>query len=253
MKLLEIDHCKKNFGDTDVLHDISLHVDEGEVVAIIGPSGSGKSTLLRCATLLETMDDGNLTYLGKQAAKSVNGHAEYLGKKELREIQGYFGLVFQNFNLFPHYSVMKNIIDAPIHVQKKSKQEAVAKAKELLEKMGLTGKEDSYPCQLSGGQQQRVAIARALAMEPEVLLFDEPTSALDPEMVGEVLSVMRDLAAEGMTMLVVTHEMAFARDVCSHVVFMSEGVICEQGSPKELFEHPQQARTREFLSRFLNG
>ena len=181
MKLLEIDHCKKNFGDTDVLHDISLHVDEGEVVAIIGPSGSGKSTLLRCATLLETMDDGNLTYLGKQAAKSVNGHAEYLGKKELREIQGYFGLVFQNFNLFPHYSVMKNIIDAPIHVQKKSKQEAVAKAKELLEKMGLTGKEDSYPCQLSGGQQQRVAIARALAMNPSILFFDEPTSALDPE------------------------------------------------------------------------
>ena len=253
MKLLEIDHCKKNFGDTDVLHDISLHVDEGEVVAIIGPSGSGKSTLLRCATLLETMDDGNLTYLGKQAAKSVNGHAEYLGKKELREIQGYFGLVFQNFNLFPHYSVMKNIIDAPIHVQKKSKQEAVAKAKELLEKMGLTGKEDSYPCQLSGGQQQRVAIARALAMNPSILFFDEPTSALDPELTGEILKVIRQLAQEKMTMVIVTHEMGFARDVADRVIFMDGGYIVEQGDPREVIEQPKEERTRQFLARFAQG
>ena len=253
MKLLEIDHCKKNFGDTDVLHDISLHVDEGEVVAIIGPSGSGKSTLLRCATLLETMDDGNLTYLGKQAAKSVNGHAEYLGKKELREIQGYFGLVFQNFNLFPHYSVMKNIIDAPIHVQKKSNQEAVAKAKELLEKMGLTGKEDSYPCQLSGGQQQRVAIARALAMNPSILFFDEPTSALDPELTGEILKVIRQLAQEKMTMVIVTHEMGFARDVADRVIFMDGGYIVEQGDPREVIEHPKEERTRQFLARFAQG
>ncbi len=253
MKLLEIDHCKKNFGDTDVLHDISLHVDEGEVVAIIGPSGSGKSTLLRCATLLETMDDGNLTYLGKQAAKSVNGHAEYLGKKELREIQGYFGLVFQNFNLFPHYSVMKNIIDAPIHVQKKSKQEAVAKAKELLEKMGLTGKENSYPCQLSGGQQQRVAIARALAMNPSILFFDEPTSALDPELTGEILKVIRQLAQEKMTMVIVTHEMGFARDVADRVIFMDGGYIVEQGDPREVIEHPKEERTRQFLARFAQG
>ena len=253
MKLLEIDHCKKNFGDTDVLHDISLHVDEGEVVAIIGPSGSGKSTLLRCVTLLETMDDGNLTYLGKQAAKSVNGHAEYLGKKELREIQGYFGLVFQNFNLFPHYSVMKNIIDAPIHVQKKSKQEAVAKAKELLEKMGLTGKEDSYPCQLSGGQQQRVAIARALAMNPSILFFDEPTSALDPELTGEILKVIRQLAQEKMTMVIVTHEMGFARDVADRVIFMDGGYIVEQGDPREVIEHPKEERTRQFLARFAQG
>ena len=253
MKLLEIDRCKKNFGDTDVLHDISLHVDEGEVVAIIGPSGSGKSTLLRCATLLETMDDGNLTYLGKQAAKSVNGHAEYLGKKELREIQGYFGLVFQNFNLFPHYSVMKNIIDAPIHVQKKSKQEAVAKAKELLEKMGLTGKENSYPCQLSGGQQQRVAIARALAMNPSILFFDEPTSALDPELTGEILKVIRQLAQEKMTMVIVTHEMGFARDVADRVIFMDGGYIVEQGDPREVIEHPKEERTRQFLARFAQG
>ena len=253
MKLLEIDHCKKNFGDTDVLHDISLHVDEGEVVAIIGPSGSGKSTLLRCATLLETMDDGNLTYLGKQTAKSVNGHAEYLGKKELQEIQGYFGLVFQNFNLFPHYSVMKNIIDAPIHVQKKSKQEAVAKAKELLEKMGLTGKEDSYPCQLSGGQQQRVAIARALAMNPSILFFDEPTSALDPELTGEILKVIRQLAQEKMTMVIVTHEMGFARDVADRVIFMDGGYIVEQGDPREVIEHPKEERTRQFLARFAQG
>ena len=253
MKLLEINHCKKAFGDTDVLHDISMSVEEGEVVAIIGPSGSGKSTLLRCATLLETMDDGDLIYLGKAAAKSENGHAEYVSKKELREIQGCFGLVFQNFNLFPHYSVMKNIMDAPIHVQKKSRQEAAETAKSLLAKMGLTGKEDSYPCQLSGGQQQRVAIARALAMNPSILFFDEPTSALDPELTGEILKVIRQLAQEKMTMVIVTHEMGFARDVADRVIFMDGGYIVEQGDPHEVIEHPKEERTRQFLARFAQG
>ena len=253
MKLLEINHCKKAFGETDVLHDISLNVEKGEVVAIIGPSGSGKSTLLRCATMLETMDDGDLVYLGKAAAQSENGQAVYAGKKELREIQGCFGLVFQNFNLFPHYSVMKNIIDAPIHVQKKSKQEAVQTAKALLEKMGLTGKEDSYPCQLSGGQQQRVAIARALAMNPSILFFDEPTSALDPELTGEILKVIRQLAQEKMTMVIVTHEMGFARDVADRVIFMDGGYIVEQGEPHEVIEHPREERTRQFLARFAQG
>lgn len=253
MKLLEINHCKKAFGETDVLHDISMSVEEGEVVAIIGPSGSGKSTLLRCATLLETMDDGDLIYLGKAAAKSENGHAEYAGKKELREIQGCFGLVFQNFNLFPHYSVMKNIMDALIHVQKKTRQEAAETAKSLLAKMGLTGKEDSYPCQLSGGQQQRVAIARALAMNPSILFFDEPTSALDPELTGEILKVIRQLAQEKMTMVIVTHEMGFARDVADRVIFMDGGYIVEQGDPREVIEHPKEERTRQFLARFSQG
>ena len=253
MKLLEINHCKKAFGETDVLHDISLNVEEGEVIAIIGPSGSGKSTLLRCATMLETMDDGDLIYLGKAAAKSENGHAEYASKKELREIQGCFGLVFQNFNLFPHYSVLKNIMDAPIHVQKKSKQEAMETAKSLLAKMGLTGKEDSYPCQLSGGQQQRVAIARALAMNPSILFFDEPTSALDPELTGEILKVIRQLAQEKMTMVIVTHEMGFARDVADRVIFMDGGYIVEQGDPHEVIEHPKEERTRQFLARFAQG
>ena len=253
MKLLEINHCKKAFGDTGVLHDISMSVEEGEVVAIIGPSGSGKSTLLRCATLLETMDDGDLIYLGKAAAKSENGHAEYVSKKELREIQGCFGLVFQKFNLCPHNSVMKNIMDAPIHVQKKSRQEAAETAKSLLAKMGLTGKEDSYPCQLSGGQQQRVAIARALAMNPSILFFDEPTSALDPELTGEILKVIRQLAQEKMTMVIVTHEMGFARDVADRVIFMDGGYIVEQGDPHEVIEHPKEERTRQFLARFAQG
>ena len=251
MKLLEINHCKKAFDDTGVLHDISMSVEEGEVVAIIGPSGSGKSTLLRCATLLETMDDGDLIYLGKAAAKSENGHAEYVSKKELREIQGCFGLVFQNFNLFPHYSVLKNIMDAPIHVQKKSKQEAAETAKSLLAKMGLTGKEDSYPCQLSGGQQQRVAIARALAMNPSILFFDEPTSALDPELTGEILKVIRQLAQEKMTMVIVTHEMGFARDVADRVIFMDGGYIVEEGTPQEVLLNPQEPRTIDFLNKVL--
>ncbi len=250
MKLLEIKNCKKSFGDLDVLHDISLSVEEGEVVAIIGPSGSGKSTLLRCATLLETMNDGQLVYLGEHAVESVNGKSVYAPKSQLKKIQQYFGLVFQNFNLFPHYSVMKNIMDAPLRVQKRDKINAKKDAEELLAKMGLTGKEDYYPCQLSGGQQQRVAIARALAMKPHILFFDEPTSALDPELTGEILKVIRQLAKEKMTMVIVTHEMEFARDVADRVIFMDGGYIVEEGDPREVIEHPKEERTKQFLARF---
>ncbi len=251
MNLLEISNLKKSFENLDVLHDISLSVREGEVVAIIGPSGSGKSTLLRCATLLETMDGGSLKYLGEAAvASDETGRACYAPAKQLKRIQGYFGLVFQNFNLFPHYSVMKNLTDAPIHIQKREKEEVFAKAKELLVKMGLEDKADYYPCQLSGGQQQRVAIARALALNPSILFFDEPTSALDPELTGEILKVIRKLAEEKMTMVIVTHEMAFARDVADRVIFMDGGYIIEEGHPKEVIENPKEERTRQFLSRF---
>ena len=250
MKLLEINHCKKTFDGQGVLHDISLSVEEGEVVAIIGPSGSGKSTLLRCATLLEHMDSGDLVYLGQYAARDQDGTAVYADRKKLREIQRYFGLVFQNFNLFPHYSVKKNIMDAPIHVQKRSRQEAAETCKELLKKMGLSEKENAYPCQLSGGQQQRVAIARALAMNPKILFFDEPTSALDPELTGEILKVIRQLAEEKMTMVIVTHEMSFARDVADRVIFMDGGYIVDQGDPREVIDHPKEERTRQFLARF---
>ena len=229
MKLLEIENLKKSFEDLDVLHDISLGVEEGEVVAIIGPSGSGKSTLLRCCTGLEQADSGTIHY------------------------EGSYGLVFQNFNLFPHYSVLKNIMDAPISVQKQSKKEAEKEARRLLEKMGLGDKADVYPCQLSGGQQQRVAIARALALKPSILFFDEPTSALDPELTGEILKVIRELAEEKMTMVIVTHEMSFARDVADRVIFMDGGYISEQGDPKEVIEHPKEERTRQFLARFMQG
>lgn len=229
MKLLEIENLKKSFEDLDVLHDISLGVEEGEVVAIIGPSGSGKSTLLRCCTGLEQADSGTIHY------------------------EGSYGLVFQNFNLFPHYSVLKNIMDAPISVQKQSKKEAEKEARCLLEKMGLGDKADVYPCQLSGGQQQRVAIARALALKPSILFFDEPTSALDPELTGEILKVIRELAEEKMTMVIVTHEMSFARDVADRVIFMDGGYIIEQGDPKEVIEHPKEERTRQFLARFMQG
>lgn len=229
MKLLEIENLKKSFEDLDVLHDISLGVEEGEVVAIIGPSGSGKSTLLRCCTGLERADSGTIHY------------------------EGSYGLVFQNFNLFPHYSVLKNIMDAPISVQKQSKKEAEKEARRLLEKMGLGDKADAYPCQLSGGQQQRVAIARALALKPSILFFDEPTSALDPELTGEILKVIRELAEEKMTMVIVTHEMSFARDVADRVIFMDGGYIIEQGDPKEVIEHPKEERTRQFLARFMQG
>ena len=229
MKLLEIENLKKSFEDLNVLHDISLGVEEGEVVAMIGPSGSGKSTLLRCCTGLEQADSGTIHY------------------------EGSYGLVFQNFNLFPHYSVLKNIMDAPISVQKQSKKEAEKEARRLLEKMGLGDKADVYPCQLSGGQQQRVAIARALALKPSILFFDEPTSALDPELTGEILKVIRELAEEKMTMVIVTHEMSFARDVADRVIFMDGGYIIEQGDPKEVIEHPKEERTRQFLARFMQG
>ena len=252
-KLLEISHLKKSFGDTEVLKDISMEVNEGEVVAILGPSGSGKSTLLRCATLLETMDAGTLKLGGETACEDKDGVSVYVGKKELREIKNTYGLVFQNFNLFPHYTVMKNVTDAPVCVQKRDKNEVEKEAKELLKKVGLDGKENSYPCQLSGGQQQRVAIARALAMNPEMLFFDEPTSALDPELTGEVLKVIRSLAQQNTTMIIVTHEMAFARDVADQVIFMDGGVIVEHGDPHEVIDHPKEERTRQFLTRYAKG
>ncbi len=243
-------HVKKAFDGQTVLSDISLTVEENEVVSIIGPSGSGKSTLLRCATLLETMDDGALAYLGKSAARSENGQSVYAPREELTQIRSQFGLVFQNFNLFPHYSVLKNVTEAPILVQKRAKNEVFAEARELLSKMGLSDKADAYPFQLSGGQQQRVSIARALAMNPRILFFDEPTSALDPELTGDILRVIRDLAAEKMTMVIVTHEMGFARDVSERVIFMDNGVIVEEGAPEDIIGNPKQERTIQFLSRF---
>lgn len=250
MNIMEIRNCRKQFGENSVLKDISLSVSEGQVVSIIGPSGSGKSTLLRCATLLEAMDGGTLRYMDQTAAEDVNGRAVYASGKELQKIRGYFGLVFQNFNLFPHYSVLKNVAEAPMLIQKRSKDEVFECARELLKKMGLSDKENAYPYQLSGGQQQRVSIARALALHPKILFFDEPTSALDPELTGEILKVIRDLAAEHMTMVIVTHEMAFARDVSDFVVFMDGGVIIEQGEPKSIINNPTNPRTIQFLSRF---
>ena len=249
MNLLEMNHIKKGFGDLEVLKDISLTVNEGEVLSIIGPSGSGKSTLLRCATMLETIDDGEIIYLGEKAAGSKNGKAEYAKASELKRIHGYFGLVFQNFNLFPHYSVIQNITDAPLRVQKRNKDEVFREAKELLQKMGLSDKANVYPHQLSGGQQQRVSIARALAMKPKILFFDEPTSALDPELTGEILKIIKDLAAEKMTMVIVTHEMNFAKNVSDYVIFMDKGVIAEEGTPEEVFNSDNQ-RMKEFLGKF---
>ena len=227
MSLLEIKNLKKSFGDNVVLKDISLSVEKGEVLAIIGPSGSGKSTLLRCITDLEQEDSGEIKF------------------------DGTFGLVFQNFNLFPHHSVMKNITNAPLRVQKRDKTEVFNHARDLLRKMGLEDKEDAYPCELSGGQQQRVSIARALAMNPDILFFDEPTSALDPELTGEILTVIKELAAEHMTMVIVTHEMAFARNVADTIIFMDGGVIVEEGSPEEVFSSDNK-RMKEFLGKFYD-
>jgi len=248
-KLLEINHCRKQFGENEVLTDLTLSVEEGQVLSIIGPSGSGKSTLLRCATLLETMDGGDLIYLGQYAARDQGGKAVYAPPQELQKIRGMFGLVFQNFNLFPHYSVLKNVMEAPILVQKRKESEVREEAEALLDQMGLADKADAYPFQLSGGQQQRVSIARALAMNPKILFFDEPTSALDPELTGEILRVIRKLAEKKMTMVIVTHEMTFARDVSDWVVFMNGGVIVEQGDPREVIDHPTQERTIQFLRR----
>ena len=228
MILFEMKHIKKSFGALDVLRDISLEVDKGEVLSIIGPSGSGKSTLLRCATGLETPDAGEIVKNGE------------------------VGLVFQNFNLFPHFSVLKNIIDAPMRVQKRKKEEVLVQARELLKKMGLEGKEDAYPYQLSGGQQQRVSIARALCMNPDILFFDEPTSALDPELTGEILKVIKALAAEHITMVIVTHEMTFARDISDHIIFMDKGLIAVEGTPQEVFAS-DHVRMKEFLGKFHQG
>ncbi|WP_405286897.1 amino acid ABC transporter ATP-binding protein [Methanobrevibacter sp.] len=227
MSLLQVKNLKKSFDDNVVLKDISLNVEKGEVLAIIGPSGSGKSTLLRCITDLEQEDSGEINF------------------------EGTFGLVFQNFNLFPHHSVMKNITNAPIRVQKRDKKEVFEHARKLLGQMGLSDKEDAYPCELSGGQQQRVSIARALAMNPDILFFDEPTSALDPELTGEILTVIKDLAAQHMTMVIVTHEMAFARNVADTIIFMDNGVIVEEGSPDEVFSSDNQ-RMKDFLGKFYD-
>lgn len=253
MKLLEMNHIRKKFGDLEVLKDINLSVEEGEVVAVIGPSGSGKSTLLRCATFLETIDSGAIAYDGRFAAQNdETGRAKYVPSGELKRFRSCFGLVFQSFNLFPHYPVLKNVTDAPVSVQKRPKAEAEAEARALLAKMGLADKADCYPYQLSGGQQQRVSIVRALAMNPQILFFDEPTSALDPELTQEVLKVIRGLAEEHMTMVIVTHEMAFANAVADRVIFMDGGVVVEEGPPGEVFGNPQCDRTKRFLEQYQN-
>ena len=248
VNLVEINHMKKHFGDLKVLSDISLTVKKGEVVSIIGPSGSGKSTLLRCATMLEQMDGGDLSYCGEKVVWEENGTMTMAAPKEAKRISRNFGLVFQNFNLFPHYTVLKNVMDAPVSVDKVPKQEARKRAMELLKQLGLESKADNYPYQLSGGQQQRVSIARALALQPKVLFFDEPTSALDPELTGEVLKVIKELAKQHMTMIIVTHEMKFAREVSDRIIFMEGGVIVEQGTPEELFTS-NNLRVQEFIGR----
>ena len=252
MSILEIKNIKKSFGeDLEVLQDISLAVEEGEVVSILGPSGSGKSTLLRCATFLEQIDSGSIAYGGKVYVENdTAGNAKKPERAKILEAQSNFGLVFQDFNLFPHFSVLKNVMDAPVKNQKRPKQEVEKEARALLAKMGLEGKEDAYPCELSGGQKQRVAIARALALRPKMLYFDEPTSALDPEITAEILRVLKGLAAEKMTMVIVTHEMAFARDVADRIIFMDKGVIVEEGPAKEVINNPQHNRTKAFLSRY---
>lgn len=247
--LLKADNIQKQFENISVLKDISLEVKEGEVVAIIGPSGSGKSTLLRCLTQLEKVDQGKIEVCGKLMVDTFQGQG-YADKKILHEIILEVGLVFQNFNLFPHYSVLRNIVDAQVNVLNIDKKTASEKAYSLLDKMNLKERGNAYPCELSGGQQQRVAIARALALNPRILFFDEPTSALDPELTGEILKVIRSLAEEKMTMVIVTHEMAFARDVADRVIFMDEGVIVEAGTPEEVFGNTVNQRTKEFLQRF---
>ncbi len=253
MPVVNLSHARKAFGSNEVLKDISLTVEQGDVLSIIGPSGGGKSTLLRCMTLLETLDSGSLSYGDLQVAKDESGKAVYGGKDVLAQAKKRYGLVFQNFNLFPHFTVLQNVTDALISVQKRPKEEALAKGRELLAKMGLANKEDMVPCELSGGQQQRVAIARALALDPDVLFFDEPTSALDPELTQEVLRVIRELAEEHMTMVIVTHEMAFARDVADRVAFMDGGVVVEEGPAQQVINNPQHNRTKAFLSRITDG
>lgn len=253
--VLKVEHLKKSFEDNHVLKDISFELNEGEVLSIIGPSGSGKSTLLRCITQLETMDAGLVSVNGKDMIVGVDkkGLAKYAPTNVLREIRLSTGLVFQNFNLFPHLTVLQNLTIAPIRVLGVDRAEARARGRELLEQMGLGSKEKAYPCELSGGQQQRVSIARALALKPKILFFDEPTSALDPELTGEVLKIIKGLADQKMTMVIVTHEMAFARDVANKVIFMDQGVIVEQGSPDFVFNQSGNERLASFLSRFAQG
>ncbi|MGL5754338.1 MAG: amino acid ABC transporter ATP-binding protein [Paraclostridium sp.] len=240
--MIKIKNIKKKFGKNEVLKDINLNIAKGEIVAILGPSGSGKSTLLRCLNLLEEPNGGEIIF----------NEENILSKKcNINEVRQNIGMVFQNFNLFPNMTVLENIIVAPMKVKKINKQEAIVQALELLDRVGLLDKQNSYPSQLSGGQKQRIAIARALAMKPDVMLFDEPTSALDPEMVKEVLDVMKELAKEGMTMAVVTHEMGFAKEVANKVVFMDEGYILEEGKPKEIFDNPKHTRTKQFLDKVI--
>lgn len=251
MEIWKAEQIRKSFDGNEVLKGISISVNEGEVLAIIGPSGSGKSTFLRCVTQLETVDSGMIALCGDTLVQNgADGKAVYADKATCSRIGLRIGLVFQNFNLFPHFSVMRNITEAPVRVLGKKREEAEKNARELLKKMNLADKADAYPYQLSGGQQQRVSIARALAMEPEILFFDEPTSALDPELTGEILKVIRELAAEHMTMVVVTHEMKFAHDVADYVVFMDDGTIIEQGKPEQLFDSTTNERTRAFLARY---
>lgn len=251
MSILEIKNIKKSFGeDLEVLQDISLAVEEGEVVSILGPSGSGKSTLLRCATFIEQIDSGSIAYGGKVYVENdTAGNAKKPERAKILEAQSNFGLVFQDFNLFPHFSVLKNVMDAPVKNQKRPKQEVEKEARALLAKMGLEGKEDAYPCELSGGQKQRVAIARALALRPKMLYFDEPTSALDPEITAEILRVLKGLAAEKMTMVIVTHEIDFARAVSDRVIFMDGGKVVEEGRPEEVIDNPKNERTKAFLQK----
>ncbi|MFG1490802.1 ABC transporter ATP-binding protein [Oceanospirillum sp. HFRX-1_2] len=247
---LEIRDLHKSYGSLEVLKGISLQARDGDVISILGSSGSGKSTFLRCINLLESPSSGTISVAGEslKLKKNKNGELEAADQKQLERMRSEIGFVFQNFNLWPHRTVLENIIEAPIHVLKRSKNEAIARAEELLRKVGLFDKRHNYPSQLSGGQQQRIAIARTLAMDPQVLLFDEPTSALDPELVNEVLAVMRDLAAEGRTMLIVTHEMRFARDVSTQIVFLHQGQVEEVGPPEKVFGNPDSERCREFLS-----
>jgi polar amino acid transport system ATP-binding protein len=242
MSVIELKHVRKSFGTHEVISDVSFSVEPGEVVCIIGPSGSGKSTLLRCINGLETYQGGEIIVHGERVDATKPG---------IRGIRTRVSMVFQRFNLFPHRTALENVAEGPIYVKKENRAEVIARSRELLARVGLAAKVDAYPAQLSGGQQQRVAIARALGMNPDAILFDEPTSALDPELVGEVLSVMRSLADEGMTMVVVTHEMGFAREVADRVLFLDGGVLVEQGPPAEVLGRPQNARTQDFLRRVL--
>ena len=252
--MLEIKNISKSFGKVEVLKDISFSVEKGQAVSIIGPSGSGKSTLLRIVNQLEKADGGSISICGTPMITcGEDGKAIYADTKTLRNVRLKIGLVFQNFNLFPHFSVLRNITEAPVCVLGMDKKAAEEKAMELLGKMGLSSKADEYPCNLSGGQQQRVSIARALALSPEMLFFDEPTSALDPELTGEILKVIRSLAEEQMTMVIVTHEMAFAKEVSDRVIFMDKGVIIENGTPEEVFEKSENERTKQFLKRYNNS